>query len=301
MDRLTAIEAFVRVAERGGFTQAAKTLRISRAMVSKHVQDLEDLLGARLLQRTTRRVGLTEAGQVYFERCQRILADLAEADAAVGELQGQPRGTLRLNAPMSFGVLHLAPAIADFTAVHPQVKVDMTLSDGLVDLVEDGYDLAIRIGALADSSLMARRLAPSRVVLCATPAYVDVHGEPREPDELAAHNCLTFAGMRDEWGFDGPAGHVSVRVSGALRANSGEALAAAALRGQGIVRLPTFIVGEDLKAGRLVPLMPGYQPPGTTISALYPHARHLAAKVRSFVDFLVARFGETPEWDAWMP
>jgi DNA-binding transcriptional LysR family regulator len=181
MNRLDAIEAFVCVVERGGFTAAAQSLRKSRAMVSKHVQELEDRVGARLLHRTTRRVGLTEIGRVYYERCVQVLADLAEAEAAVGELQAEPRGTLRLNGPMSFGTLHLAAAVADFSALHPNLTVEMALNDRIVDLVEEGYDIAVRIGRLADSTLIARRLAPCRMAVCAAPDYLARRGRTAEP------------------------------------------------------------------------------------------------------------------------
>lgn len=302
MDRLNAIEAFVCVVERGGFAAAATSLRKSRAMVSKHVRDLEERFGARLLHRTTRRVSLTEAGRIYYERCVQVLADLAEADDAVNAQQSSPRGTLRLNAPMSFGTMHLAAAVADFSALHPDVSVDMALNDRIVDLVQEGYDVAVRIGRLADSMLIARRLAPCRMAVCAAPSYLARCGEPRTPAELGGHNCLgyTYMSTWDEWRFEGPNGAQSVRVSGNLNSNNGEALAAAARRGLGIIVQPTFIIGEDLKAGRLVRLLADYQPFEPAISAVYPHARHLSAKVRSFVDFLTGRFGDRPHWDEWL-
>jgi DNA-binding transcriptional LysR family regulator len=302
MDRLTAMEAFVRVVERGGFTAAAEDLHLSRAMVSKHVQDLEEHLGARLLNRTTRKVSLTEAGRVYYERSTQLLADLAETEEAVGELQAKPRGRLRLNAPVSFGALHLAAAVADYMAAQPEVTVELTLNDRVVDLVEEGYDLAVRIARLADSSLIARRLAPCRMVVCAAPEYLERHRQPGHPNDLAGHNCLgySYGQTRDEWRFDGPKGAAAVPVRGTLQANNGDVLRAAALRGAGIVLLPSFIVGADLAAGRLAPVLPGYRVPELGIYAVYPHSRHLSAKVRSFVDFLLPRLGKRPAWDAWM-
>jgi DNA-binding transcriptional LysR family regulator len=241
-------------------------------------------------------------GRVYYERCVQVLSDLAEADAAVGAEQATPRGTLRLNAPMSFGTMHLAAAVADFSSQYPEVTVDMALNDRIVDLVEEGYDVAVRIGRLADSSLIARRLAPCRMVACAAPSYLARHGEPRVPSDLSSHNCLgyTYMASWDEWRFEDPGGPASVRVSGSLNSNNGEALAAAARRGLGIIVQPTFIVGEDLKAGRLVRLLADRQLYEPAISAVYPHARHLSAKVRSFVDFLVTRFGDRPQWDDWL-
>jgi DNA-binding transcriptional LysR family regulator len=301
MDRLAAMEAFVRVVERGGFTAAAEDLRLSRAMVSKHVQDLEAHLGARLLNRTTRKVSLTEVGRVYHERCAQILADIAETESAVGALQARPRGRLRINAPVSFGALHLTAAVADYMAAHAEVTVELTLNDRVVDLVEEGYDLAVRIARLADSSLIARRLAPCRMVVCASPAYLERRGRPRRPADLAGHDCLDYRYQaREEWQFEGPEGPVSVRVRGSLEANNGDALRAAAVRGTGVVLQPSFIVGADLAAGRLVPVLPGYRVPELAIHAVYPPGRHLSAKVRSFIDFLAPRYGERPAWDAWM-
>lgn len=302
MDRLAATEAFVRVVERGGFTAAAADLPLSRAMVSKHVQDLEEHLGVRLLNRTTRKISLTEPGRIYYERSVRLLADLAETEQALGALQARPRGRLRVNAPVSFGSLHLARALADYMAAFPEVSVELTLNDRIVDLVEEGYDLALRITRLADSSLIARRLAPCREVLCASPAYLERSGWPERPEDLTRHNCLGYAysPFRDGWRFEGPHGPVSVTVRGTMQTNNGDVLCIAAVRGTGIVLLPSFIAGPDLQAGRLVPILPGYRVPDSGIYAVYPHNRHLSAKVRSFVDFLVPRYGGRPAWDGWM-
>ena len=301
MDRIAAMRAFAAVAERGSFVAASRALGISRAMASRHVQDLESHLGARLLDRTTRRVAPTEAGRAYHERCVAILAELAEADGMVGALQARPSGRLRVNAPVSFGTLHLAEAIAGYMAAHPQVSIELTLNDRMVDLVEEGYDLAIRIGRLAPSSLVARRLAPCRLVACAAPSYLRRAGAPKAPADLAGHECLgyTYAPTRDAWRFVGPGGEESeVRVRGRLHANNGDALRAAALHGAGIVVLPSFIVGADLAAGRLRRVLPRHEAPPIAIHAVRPQGRHLSAKVRSFIDFLVPRFGEAPEWDA---
>lgn len=302
MDRLAATEAFVRVAERGGFTAAAEALGISRAMVSKHVQDLEQHLGARLLNRTTRRISLTEAGRIYLERGAQLLADLAETEEAVGALHTEPRGRLRVNAPMSFGALHLGEAIAGYLEAHQAVTIELTLNDRVVDLVEEGYDVAIRIAALNDSSLIARRLAPSRMVVCASPGYLARHGRPEAPQDLGGHNCLeySYGANRGEWQFERPDGAVSVRVGGRMRANNGDALRAAALCGCGVVLIPTFIVGDDLRDRRLTPLLCDYRIPDASIYAVYPPGRQLSAKVRSFIDFLLPRFGEHPSWDEWM-
>lgn len=303
MDKLAALTAFVRVVERGSFTAAAEDLRLSRAMTSKHVQDLEAHLGVRLLSRTTRRVSLTEEGRLYHARCAEVLAALAEADQSVTARQAEPQGLLRLNGPVSFGTHYLAPAIADFTAAHPRVAVDMVLVDRVVDLVDEGYDLAVRIGALASSSLIARRLAPCRLVVCAAPDYLARQGAPTRPADLAGHNCLdySYGGLSGVWRFSGPAGEEAVPIAGNLIINNGDALRAAALRGQGIVVLPTFIVGADLRAGTLRRVLADHALPELGIHAVYPSGRHLPAKVRAFIDFLAGRLGgETPAWDAWM-
>lgn len=302
MDRLVAMDVFLRVVDKGGFTAAAEDLRLSRAMVSKHIQELEEHLGARLLNRTTRKVSLTEVGRVYYEKCGQILDDIAATENAVGEMQAHPRGLLRINAPVSFGALHLAASVSDYMTAHPDVAVELTLNDRVVDLVDEGYDLAIRIGRLADSSLISRRLAPCRMLVCGSPAYLAQHGVPDHPDDLARHNCLGYRydPRRDEWRFEGADGPVAVRVHGTLQSNNGDALLAAALHGVGIVLLPSFIAGPDVASGRLVALLPNHKSPDLAIHALYPHSRHLSAKVRSFVDFLAPRYGDKPAWDCWM-
>lgn len=304
MDRLQSMEAFVKVVERGSFAGAADALGLSRAMVSKHVAALEDRLGVRLLHRTTRRLNLTEVGRAYFDRSREIIHQLAEAEEAASALQSTPRGTLRLNCSTGFGVRHLAPALAAFQAQYPDLHVDLTLSDRLVDLVEDGFDLVIRIGRLQDSSLIARRLAPSRMLLCAAPAYLAARGEPEHPDDLASHNFLRYAYMSvPEIPMTGPNGEsASLGFAGNLVCNNGDALLAAALTGQGIVVLPTFYVGQHLAEGALRVVLPHWALPELTIYAVYPVNRHLAAKVRLFVDFLADRFRGAPPWDAcWQP
>jgi len=303
MDRLAAMQAFARVAEAGSFSAAARQLGMAKSVVSKLVMGLENHLGARLINRTTRRLSLTEAGIAYYESCTRILAAVEEAELSVGRLQAVPRGRLKVNASMSFGFLHLAPAIPDFLAHHPEVEIDLTLNDQFTDLVQEGYDVAVRIGALPDSSLIARKLAPSRRVLCASPAYLDRHGVPQVPEDLARHNCLGYAYLvtGNEWRFRGPDREHAVRVSGNFDVNNGDALRAAALGGLGIAQLPTFIIGQDLAAGTLRCLLSDYVLPETNIHAVYPHNRHLSAKVRAFVDFLAERFGPEPYWDAALP
>ena len=299
MDRLTSMEIFARVAEAKSFSEAARRLKLSKSSVSKHVMALEDRLGARLLNRTTRRLSLTEVGTAYHEWCARIISDVEEAESSVTRLHTEPRGTLRINAPMSFGTLHLAPAIPDFLVRYPGVQVDLTLNDRFVDLVEEGFDVSIRIGQLADSSLIARRLTPIRTVACASPGYLRAHGRPSTPADLAGHNCLVYSYLTagDVWIFSGPAGEVTVRVSGNFRVNNGDAMRAAALRGLGIVLIPSFIVGGDLRSGALEAVLIDYAGREAAAYAIYPHNRHMSAKLRVFVDFLARRFGRDPYWD----
>ena len=300
MDRLAAIEAFVRVAETHSFSEAARRLHASQSAVSRAVSGLEAELGARLLHRTTRSLTLTEAGRGYFERAARILADLGEANLAVTQLQAAPRGRLRVNAPMSFGFLHLAPALPDFLALYPELAVDLSMSDRFVDLIEEGVDVAVRIGALEDSSLIARKLAPIRRVVCASPAYLKARGTPLEPDDLKQHDCLCNSNIavQHEWRFAAADGKIwPVDVHGRLSANNGDALRIAALKGLGRANLPTFIVGADLQAGTLVTVLDEFGVQDLAMSAVYPPGRHLSPKVRAFVDFLADRFGPRPYWD----
>jgi DNA-binding transcriptional LysR family regulator len=260
---------------------------------------LEERLGVRLLNRTTRRLSLTEAGRDFLEWCARIAADVAEAEQSVASLQAEARGVLRVNAPMSFGQLHLGPVLSDFLAQYPRVQVDMTMTDRRIDIVDEGYDVAIRIGALSDSSLIARKLADSRRVVCAAPAYLAAHGAPQTPHDLAGHNCLGHVSLRgaDEWEFAGADGEITVRAVGTLTVNNGDMLRLAALAGSGLVLLPTFIVGPDLAAGRLLAVLREFEAPAHPISAVYAAGRPVAAKVRAFIDHLAACFGEAPYWD----
>jgi DNA-binding transcriptional LysR family regulator len=273
-------------------------------MVSQHVKELEERLAARLLNRTTRKVSLTETGRAYYERCKRLLADLDETEQAVRDMHAAPRGELRINATPTFGILQLAPAIADFTTRFPAISVELILSERIVDLIEEGFDVAVRVGELPDSSLIARQLAPCRIVVCGAPSYFERHGRPRTPVDLTNHNCLTVAGTGlsyySVWHLtaaDGTA--VTVSPSGNLRTNSGAVLIVAALAGHGLACLPTYLAGDALQAGRLVTVLDDYMGPPLPLRALYPHSRYLSAKTRAFVDFLAARFGQEPPWDSW--
>lgn len=291
---------FVRVVDAGSFTRAAEQLRLSRPVVSKYVSRLEDRLGVRLLNRTTRRLSLTEAGRIFHQRSQRGLQDIEQAEAEVSSLQENPRGVLRLNTPMSFGILHIAPMLPEFQARYPDVSIDMNLDDRQVDVIEEGFDVSLRIAELPDSSLVARRLAPCRHAVVAAPAYLERHGTPRTPEDLRDHNIITFSyqASMDDWHFVAPDKRpVSVAVSGALQVNNSLALREALLAGAGIMRTPTFVVGRDIQAGRLVPLLGKYQALEISIFLVYPQRRHLSPKVRAFVDFMAEKITATPYWD----
>lgn len=293
------LAVFAKVADLKSFTRAAEALGLSKSAVSKHVAGLEERLGARLLQRTTRRLHLTEVGTALFERAQRIVAEVEEAELAVTRLSAEPRGTLRVSAPMSFGVRHLGPVLADFMVQYPALHVDLALNDRMVDIVEDGFDLAIRIAKLPDSSLIARKLCPGRRVVCASPDYWRRHGAPTTPADLKNHNCLmyTYLLSQSELRFEGPEGPLTVPVAGTLHSNNGDILRQAALAGIGFYFAPTFLVGDDVRAGRLERALPAYDDTSLSIYAVYPHNRHLSAKVRAFIDFLAARFGGEPPWE----
>ena len=300
MDRLAAMQLFVRVVESGSFAAAAMQADISRAQASKLIRGLEDDLGVRLLQRTTRRLSLTEAGQRYLDRVREALAAIAEAEAEAAEHQSEPRGRLRVSAPTSFSILHLGPALAAFHQRYPRIELDIDLNDRVVDLVEDGWDMALRIGRLADSSLAARRLAPCRMVAVAAPDYLRARGSPQHPQDLVRHTCLlyTLSARRDEWTFARDGEIASVRVNGPLRTNNGDMIAAAAAAGLGIALQPSFIVGERLRHGELVHVLPAWRvQPEAAVYAVYPASRALPAKTRSLIDFLAGRFGDQPYWD----
>jgi DNA-binding transcriptional LysR family regulator len=288
MDRLTSLTAFVRVVDSGGFSAAGRKLNMSTTMVSNHVQSLEDRLGARLLNRTTRKVSLTEVGKAYYDRCIQILADLEQADGIAGALQSTPRGTLRIYAATHI-VPFVAPVAAEFLAAYPAVKIDLTMGERTIDLIDEGFDLAIRLTPPPDSSLIVRSLATWRHVLCCSPAYLEKHGPLRQLAELANHNCCRHAlyPYEDGWRFtDRKGAPASVRVSGNLISNSGEALRIAALQGVCICLAPGFLIGDVLGSGHLVRVLPEYLPVEFAMNAVYPHRHHLSAKVRSFIDLL---------------
>jgi DNA-binding transcriptional LysR family regulator len=301
MDRFEAMRVFSQVVESGSFSAAAARLGLSTTAASRHVAELEAHLQTRLLHRTTRRVSLTESGRAFYERTVGLLADVEEAEQEASRAAIVPRGTIKLTTSVTFGVRHVAPAIAAFLAAHAGVRCDVSLSDRMVDLVEEGFDLAVRIGAPGSENVVARKLGETRLVPCASPAYLAAHGAPQIPEELAQHNCLTYEYIspRHLWRFIDAAGaERAVRVGGRLHSNNGDLLAEAAAQGAGIVFEPAFIVGPDVRAGRLVPLLQEYSAAPLPIYAIYPSRKHLSAKVRLFVDFLVERFAEAADWSA---
>ncbi|MEO8485958.1 MAG: LysR family transcriptional regulator [Betaproteobacteria bacterium] len=290
MDRFQAITAFVAVVENGSFARAAERLDQSVSAVSRHVAELEQHLDARLLNRTTRRLSLTETGRDFHERSVQLLADLVEAEESASQGGVTPRGTLKLTAPITYATRVLAPLIARFAQRHAEVRIDIDLSDRAVDLVDEGFDLAVRIGAIRSQHLVARRIGATSLVCCASPAYLARRGAPRTPDDLASHACLTYeySPTRHQWRFVGrDGGERLVRVGGPMHSNNGRMLVALAAEGAGIACEPDFIVAPEIADGRLVPILPDWTLPSVPIHAAYPSRRHLSAKVRAFVDFLV--------------
>jgi DNA-binding transcriptional LysR family regulator len=299
MDKLTSIKTFTKVVQHGSFAAAARELRLSRSAVSKYVIELEQELGVQLLTRTTRSVTPTEHGQAYYERCRAILSDLEEADLAVTRLQTEPRGLLRINAPMSFGTHHLGPAIAHFMERYPQLQIQLVLSDQQIDPVQEGFDVTVRIADLPSSSLIARRIAPALRVVCAAPSYLERRGTPKHPDDLRRHDCLAYGHLAtgNQWKLTGSDGEHWIHIPWTLCTNNAEVLRDAAVRGRGIALLPTFIAGADLQQGSLRTVLADYKAPEISVYAIYPQTRHLSVKVRLFIDFLVERFGSRPYWD----
>jgi DNA-binding transcriptional LysR family regulator len=300
MDRITSMTAFVSVVALGSFAAAAKRLNLSPAMVTNHIHALEERLGARLLNRTTRKLSLTEAGQEYHERCTRILAEIEEADRRVAALNATPSGTLRVNTStvLSHGLVTL---IGEFGAAYPEITVELVATDRMVDLVEEGIDVAIRYNEAPDSSLIVRRLGRFRVVACAAPAYLEQHGVPRQPSDLAGHNCLAymhpgFTTLTREWRLTGPDGEVTVPISGNLHTNYPEAIRAAALDGRGIAMSQTYFVDDAARSGQLVRVLPEYHLGEFPIFLVYPHRQYVPAKLRSFIDLAAKHFAEHPKW-----
>jgi DNA-binding transcriptional LysR family regulator len=300
MDRLRAFEIFVTVVNRSSFARAADALETSPANVTRYVNELEAHLGARLLNRTSRRLSLTEAGETLYSRCKAILDDVAETEGLVSTTSIEPRGRLRINAPVSFGIQHLAPLWPRFMRQYPDVELEVTLIDRVVDIVEEGFDLAIRISRAGTVDHAARKLATSKNILCASPDYLQRWGHPETPADLLAHRCIgyTYAATADEWQLmDHDGRSHAVEVHPHMHTNNGDTARAAALAGQGVIWQPTFLIGADLRAGRLVRVLPDYRLPDIDVLALYPSRRHVSAKVRAAIDFLVNAFSGVAPWD----
>lgn len=290
------MQAFAAVADAGSFVRAAEALQVSKTAVSRLIGDLEARLGVRLLHRTTRRLSLTAEGEVFHARCKALTADVEEAEAEVTARAGEAVGQLRLNVPVSFGLMHLAPLWPAFLQQHPKVTLDVTLADRIIDLVDEGYDLAVRIAQLPASSLVSRKIASTRLVLCASPDYLRRHGEPSHPADIARHTVFTYTLLAtgDTWNFEGPDGPVEVKVTPRLRSNNGDTCCAAALQHQGIVLQPSFMVSHHLRAGALVEVLPQYRSLELGVYAVYASRRHVTPKVRVVIDFLVDAFRICP-------
>jgi DNA-binding transcriptional LysR family regulator len=302
MKDINATSIFAAVVDAGSFSAAAEKLGVTKSAVSKRVTGLETRLGVKLLSRTTRKLSLTEAGQRYFVHVQEALRAIDDAEFAATELQNVPQGTLRISTPMSFGRLHVAPVIPRFLEKYPQIKVHLDMNDVSHDLVAEGYDIALKTGELNETSLIARKLAPLRSVLCASPDYVEQHGAPKTPEDLLSHNCLLYSYHTtiNEWVFDKNGDETRIQVAGSYQVNNSEALLEAILQGSGIARVPTFVAGPDIKAGRLVSVLRDYSMPTKDIYAVFPERKYLPMKVRVFIDFIVDNFGGSdPCWDAY--
>ncbi|MCC5859971.1 MAG: LysR family transcriptional regulator [Ectothiorhodospiraceae bacterium] len=301
MDRIDAMRAFVAVVNEGSFSRAAERLDLSPQLVSKYVSRLEQHLGVRLLNRTTRRLHLTEAGMRYHQRVQQVLNDIEEMEDQLGDMQAQARGLLRISAPVSFAIRHMGPALQAFQVAHPAVAIDLQLNDRKVDILEEGFDIALRIGHLQSSSLIAKRITPVRLVMCASPEYLAKHGTPRQPEDLREHRYLRYTYMEQDAGgalyrwlrWEGR------NPPGELISNNGDVLVEAAVAGGGIVLQPSFIVGDAIQAGRLEVVLTEFEPAPMALYAVYAHRQLLASKVRSFLDFINGYFGDPPYWDAF--
>lgn len=300
MDKMAEYTVFVRVVEDGGFSAAARVLRLTPSAISKQIARLEDRLGVRLINRTTRRLGLTDEGRSFYDRCVGILADIDEAEESLIRSSDSPRGKLHINTGVAFGRNQIGPLIPAFLARYPDIEVDITMTDSLSDLVEEGVDVAIRFGFLQDSTLVARHLADSRRAICASPAYLEKHGVPQHPKDLVNHNCLAFGHLPhlNDWVFKMPDGELTFRPKGNFTANNGEAIHDMAVNGLGITRMAEFLVSSDVKSGKLVRVLQNYyRDIDVPVHAIYPTKRHLSAKVRAFVDYLVESFNPVPPWE----
>jgi len=298
MDRALEMQVFCTVVDKGSFIAATEPLAMSKAAVSRYVNALEARLGVRLLHRTTRRLSLTEEGRIFYQQARDVLALMDAAEGAAASGSEEPAGVLRVNAPLSFGIAHLAPLWADFMRAHPKIELDISLNDRVVDLVEEGFDVAVRIARMEDSSLVGRRLASTRMRLCAAPAYLARHPPLARPADLLAHKVIAYShfASRNEWTFTGPAGEATVQTQPAVRCNNGDTCRAIGLSGGGILLQPSFMLADDIRRGDLVEILPDYRAIELGIYAVYPSRKHLPPKVRALVNYLVERFAGV-RWD----
>jgi len=300
MDRFENMSAFIRVVEAGSISGAADRLGVVKSAVSRRLKELEEHLGVELFHRTTRRMNLTDTGRAFYHQSARILEDVLEAELATSQAHGKLKGCLKIALPSTFGLMHMGPAISEFLQAHPQIEFDLDFNDREVDLIQEGFDLAIRIANLPDSSLIARRLAPIQTVMCASPSYLEHMGTPQAPDELIGHQCLVYSLLRNfEYWYltDTDGKEIKTRIHPYLKASTGEFLKDAAVEGLGIILLPSFIAYKEIERGALVPILKDYKIPQIDAYAIYPQTRHLSQRVRAFVDFIVKRFEGTPYWD----
>ena len=300
MNRFENMATFIRVVETGSISAAADRLGVAKSAVSRRLKELEGHLGVELFHRTTRKMNLTDSGRAFYHQSVRILEDVIEAEHATSQAHGTLKGSLKIALPSTFGLMHMGPAISEFLQTHPQIEFDLDFNDREVDLIQEGFDLAIRIANLPDSSLIARRLAPIQTVMCASPSYLEQKGMPRSPDELIEHQCLVYSLLRDfEYWYLTDAGgkEIKTRIRPCLKASTGEFLKDAAVEGLGIILVPSFIAYKEIESGALVPVLKDYRPSQLDAYAIYPQTRHLSQRVRAFVDFLVKRFEGTPYWD----
>ena len=300
MDRFENMSTFIRVVETGSISGAADRLGVAKSAVSRRLKELEEHLGVELFHRTTRRMNLTDTGRAFYHQCVRILEDVLEAELATSEAHGTLKGSLKVALPSTFGLMHMGPAINEFLQQHPQIEFDLDFNDREVDLMQEGFDLAIRIAKLPDSSLIARRLSPIRTVMCASPSYLERMGTPQTPGELIEHQCLVYSLLRDYeyWHLtDSNGKETRTKIHPYLKASTGEFLRDAAVEGRGIILVPSFIAYKEIERGTLVQVLKDYTPQQLDAYAIYPQTRHLSQRVRAFVDFLVKRFEGTPYWD----
>ena len=300
MDRFENMSTFIRVVEAGSVSGAADRLGIAKSAVSRRLKELEEHLGVELFHRTTRKMNLTDTGRAFYHQSVRILEDVLEAELATTQAHGTLKGSLKIALPSTFGLMHMGPAINEFLKAHPQIEFDLDFNDREVDLIQEGFDLAIRIANLPDSSLIARRLAPIHNVICASPSYIEQMGAPRTPDELVGHRCLVYSLLSDYeyWSLTDRNGkETRTKILPYLKASTGDFLKDAAVEGMGITMEPSFIAYKEIESGALVQLLDDYNPPRIDAYAIYPPTRHLSQRVRAFVDFVVKRFEGTPYWD----